>query len=69
MYNPNKNDEVLVAVYTEHKYQIIDLRNKEKDIQYSEHGSLAYGCDWKYSEQRQVASISFYDSQIHLWQP
>ena len=45
--------------------------NWEVQKRYNGHASLAYGVDWSYQSsegQTLVASASFYDHALHLWQ-
>ena len=44
--------------YSEHGI----LTKEEEDVEI-----LAYGCDWSRKQQGLIASGSFYDKEIHIW--
>jgi diphthamide biosynthesis protein 7 len=58
----------------------VDLDNTPQAktaVRFDAHESLAYGCDWAFSDDKEeeegsrtttsVVSCSFYDHKLHLW--
>ncbi|GBB98557.1 hypothetical protein RclHR1_03260015 [Rhizophagus clarus] len=72
-WHPTKKNYFLAACM-HNGFHVIKV---EEDItmkttnSFMKHESLAYGVDWDYSDQRTslIASCSFYDHIIHLWEP
>ena len=44
------------------------MKHQEKIVSYEEHESLAYGLDFKYDDDLILASCSFYDCLLKIWE-
>lgn len=69
--NPNVGNTLALACM--HScFHLVDS-NLDKLLHYPEHASLAYGVDWKQKGEGDhpmvVASCSFYDHLVRVWQP
>ncbi|XP_065079156.1 diphthine methyltransferase [Ochlerotatus camptorhynchus] len=70
--NPSEPDQILCACMY-HNFSVVSLSSDHSislDADYYEHGSICYGCDWKYGlnkgEAKYFASCSFYDHKMCL---
>jgi len=71
--SPERKSDALVACMHD-GFKVVrfnDLSNAEVTKRWDAHGSLAYGVDWSHWErgdQTIVASCSFYDHSLQLWE-
>ncbi|XP_062564072.1 diphthine methyltransferase-like isoform X2 [Armigeres subalbatus] len=70
--NPSQPDQILCACMY-HNFSVVSLNSDQSftiDAEYDEHGSICYGCDWKYGLAegyvKYFASCSFYDHKMCL---
>ncbi|XP_067937894.1 diphthine methyltransferase-like [Watersipora subatra] len=72
-WSPHKDDRLLAAAM-HNGFHIIDSSSGntgslEVISSYMDHDSLAYGCDWCHCDSSKLlASCSFYDNSMRLWQ-
>ncbi|CAD8116234.1 unnamed protein product [Paramecium sonneborni] len=61
-----KGDQYLNGLFQEHKYELIEIKNKQVSIiqEFKEHSSLAYAMDWY---KNVIVTSSFYDKQLRQY--
>ncbi|KAF9299915.1 Diphthine methyltransferase [Mortierella antarctica] len=75
-WHPTRKDVLLAGCMFNgfHVIKYDDAWSGSMISSFMEHKSLAYGCDWSYETRKDldlplVASCSFYDHLLYLWQP
>ncbi|KAG2227323.1 hypothetical protein INT45_004278 [Circinella minor] len=65
-WHPTRSDRLLSASMHAGAF-VIDTENSQVVKSFLDHESMAYGADWSFQHSDLVASCSFYDHIMHLW--
>ena len=67
-----KSDNLLALACMNSGFYLVEAETGAKRVSYEEHGSLAYGVDWKRRMGKDspvlLASCSFYDHLLNVWE-
>ncbi|KAI9499584.1 putative WD40 repeat domain 85 [Zychaea mexicana] len=65
-WHPTRSDRLLSASMHAGAF-VIDTENSQVVKSFLDHRSMAYGADWSFQQPDLVASCSFYDHIMHIW--
>ncbi|KAI8377287.1 hypothetical protein BD560DRAFT_367036 [Blakeslea trispora] len=69
-WHPSRSDRLLSASMHAGAFVVDvdqDYTKAQLSTSFLDHTSMAYGADWSYADPNLVASCSFYDHVLHLW--
>lgn len=71
MWRLKWHGELVLAACMHRGFVIVKIDGEEVEVveEYVQHESLAYGADWYRGEGSWVATCSFYDKALHVWEP